>query len=220
MACRLITVVVMTDLNNSNESNERPTDADSTSSSASNASSHSAGQHADGSAPSSGSTPSTPDMSDEWAAFAAAHADDLQDVESSRNAKRFEKHAQRKDKEALLSIQDLSSDSFVGTATPRGPRDFSGSSWLDTDDVMDRYGDDFVPPNPSIGKIRTPLLVFWILFIVGVVGLIASVLLPSMASILGTVFGLCALIGGAGLLSQLKGHNPHRNGYTDDGARV
>lgn len=40
----------------------------------------------------------------DWAAFAAEHANDLQDVERSRNARRFEKHAQRKEKEALLGI--------------------------------------------------------------------------------------------------------------------
>ena len=43
----------------------------------------------------------------DWAAFAAEHANDLQDVERSRNARRFEKHAQRKEKEALLSVDDL-----------------------------------------------------------------------------------------------------------------
>ena len=44
----------------------------------------------------------------DWAAFAAEHANDLQDVERSRNARRFEKHAQRKEKEALLSDMDAS----------------------------------------------------------------------------------------------------------------
>ncbi len=70
----------MTDLNNSNADEEHP-----------NAASN------DGSA----------DLDSAWAEFAQSHADDLKAVENSRSAKRFEKHAQRREKEALLSINDL-----------------------------------------------------------------------------------------------------------------
>ena len=89
--------------------------------------------------------------------------------------------------------------------TGRGPRDFTGSSWLDTDRVMDRYGDDFVPPNPEIGHVKLSKLVFWILLVAGVIGIIASVFVPALASILGSIFGLCALVGAAGLIVQHKG---------------
>ena len=101
----------------------------------------------------------------DWAAFAAEHANDLQDVERSRNARRFEKHAQRKEKEALLSVDDLDAGTFTDDKVPlhqRGPRDHGGRSWLDTDDVMDEYGDDFVPPNPKIGRVNASKLVFWL----------------------------------------------------------
>ena len=138
------------------------------------------------------------DLDAAWAAFEAEHQDDLSDVAASRNAKRFEKHAQRKEKEALLSVDDLTADSFAKSGPARGPRDFTGSSWLDTDDVMDRYGDDFVPPNPKIGHVGGAKLLFWILL----------------------VAGICIIIGGAGLLARHKGFNETRTDYFDDGARV
>jgi len=102
----------------------------------------------------------------------------------------------------------------------RGPRDHGGRSWLDTDDVMDEYGDDFVPPNPKIGRVNASKLVFWILLVAGVAGIIASVFVPALATFLGSIFGLCALVGGAGLILQHKGHTETRTDMFDDGARV
>ncbi len=73
----------------------------------------------------------------------------LHDVASSRQAKKFEKQAKKREKEALLSVDDLDIGSFTDDARPSrggkkgkqsGPRDFTGSSWLDTDNVMDAYG--------------------------------------------------------------------------------
>ena len=188
----------MTDLNNSNDDEERPNDA-----------SHGGGSPMD-------------DLDAAWAEFADSHADDLKAVERSRSAKRFEKHAQRREKEALLSIDDLDQGTFTNDAPAngRGPRDFTGSSWLDTDRVMDRYGDDFVPPNPEIGHVKLSKLVFWILLVAGVIGIIASVFVPALASILGSIFGLCALVGAAGLIVQHKGHRETRTDEFDDGARV
>ena len=185
----------MTDLNNSNDDEERPNDA-----------SHGGGSPMD-------------DLDAAWAEFADSHADDLKAVERSRSAKRFEKHAQRREKEALLSIDDLDQGTFTNDAPAngRGPRDFTGSSWLDTDRVMDRYGDDFVPPNPEIGHVKLSKLVFWILLVAGVIGIIASVFVPALASILGSIFGLCALVGAAGLIVQHKGHRETRNDEFDDG---
>ena len=169
----------MTDLNNSNDDEERPNDA-----------SHGGGSPMD-------------DLDAAWAEFADSHADDLKAVERSRSAKRFEKHAQRREKEALLSIDDLDQGTFTNDAPAngRGTRDFTGSRWLVTDRVMDRYGDDFVPPSPEIG-------------------IIASVFVPALASILGSIFGLCALVGAAGLIVQHKGHRETRTDEFDDGARV
>ena len=66
-------------------------------------------------------------------------------------------------------------------------------------------------------------LVFWILLIVGVIGVIGvigSVFLPSMAPVLGTIFGTSTLIGAAGLIMRHKGHNETKTDYFDDGARV
>ena len=124
-------------------------------------------------------------------------------------------------REALLSIQDLDQGTFTDdTPQGRGPRDFTGSSWLDTDSVMDRYGDDFTPPNPSIGHVKISKLVFWVLLIAGVAGIIASAFMPALAGILGSIFGVCALIGAAGLIVQHKGHTQTRRDVFDDGARV
>lgn len=193
----------MTENNNSNVDDGRPTPTPGND-----------GQSADGDA---GRSPD--DLDAAWAQFAAEHADDLNDVERSRNARRFEKHAQRREKEALLSVDDLDASAFAGGAG-RGPRDFTGSSWLDTDDVMDRYGDPFTPPNPDLGPVDKSKLVFWILLVVGVAGIIGSVFLPSLAAVLGTVFGACALIGAAGLIVRHKGHAETKTDYFDDGARV
>lgn len=157
---------------------------------------------------------------DAWESFATAHANELRDIERSRSARRFERHATRSREKARISVDDLQDGVFVDGVRGQGPRDFSGSSWLDTDRIMDRYGDDFVPPNPSLGHIQASSLMFWTLFIVGVVGLIASLFAPSLIRVLATVFAFCALIGGAGLVTQLRGHDSQRNGYTDDGARV
>ena len=65
-----------------------------------------------------------------------------------------------------------------------------------------------------------PLLVFWILLVAGVAGIIASVFVPALATFLGSIFGLCALVGGAGLILQHKGHTETRTDMFDDGARV
>ena len=50
---------------------------------------------------------------------------------------------------------------------------------------MDRYGDDFVPPNPEIGHVKPSKLVFWILLVAGVIGIIASVFVPAFLTYSG-----------------------------------
>ncbi|RBP98205.1 hypothetical protein CRD60_03440 [Bifidobacterium aemilianum] len=165
---------------------------------------------------------------DLWASFEQEHADDLQDIADSKHARRFERHIKRQKKKALLSVDDLDPKAFTGGSRSKrgknqqgvGPRDFTGTSWLDTDDVMDTYGDDFVPPNISLGHFGGSRLVFWILFLLGIAGLIASVLLPNLTPLLGTVFGLFALLGGGGLLLVHKGFSETKDDYCDDGARV
>lgn len=166
-----------------------------------------------------GETPNDADLDAAWAEFEAGHRDDLKDVAGSSSARRFERHAERKEKEALIDVRDLKADAFVG-GNSRGPRDFTGSSWLDTDDVMDRYGDDFTPPNPSIGPVSKVDAMFWALLVVGIAGIIGSLFVPALTGLLGTVFGVCALIGGAGLLARHKGHTQTREDIFDDGARV
>ena len=54
-----------------------------------------------------------------------------------------------------------------------------------TDDVMDRYGDPFTPPNPDLGPVNKSKLVFWILLIVGVIGVIGSVIIGRIVFKLG-----------------------------------
>ncbi|MCI1219378.1 MAG: hypothetical protein LKF99_02390 [Bifidobacterium sp.] len=188
----------MTDLNNSNADDERPTPAPG-------GGTHDAG--ADDKL---------------WAEFENAHADDLGDVAHSRNAKRFERQAARKEKEALLSVSDLDEGAFTDDILrpARGPRDFTTSSWLDTDSVLDSQGSDFVPPNPSIGHIDATVIVFWALAVLGIAGVITSVLLPQFTTLLATVSGVCALIGGAGLLTRHHGRTNSTDDIFDNGARV
>ncbi|NMM93087.1 hypothetical protein [Bifidobacterium oedipodis] len=235
----------MTENHNSNANDEQPTptpdDGQSHASDSATPSSPAQSMHGD-----------VNDLDKAWAAFEEAHRDDLKDVASSKQARKFEKQAQRREKEALLHVEDLDLGTFTDDAVPlrerirrrgkasstsnssnagtsqassasanqSGPRDFTGSSWLDADDVMDRYGDDFVPPNPQIGPVNTSKLVFWILLLVGVFGLIASVFVPPLAALLGTIFGLCTLLGAAGLIIRHKGHSQTRRDEFDDGARV
>ncbi|MBT1172126.1 hypothetical protein JS528_01875 [Bifidobacterium sp. MA2] len=193
----------MTELNNTNAGDERTNPAPGGNGAAGNAR----------------KGPDLGNLNEAWAAFQAEHKDDLDAVASSRNAKRFEKHAERREKEMLLHVRDLDPSSFSRTGSTHGPRDFTGSSWLDADTVLDA-GEDFVPPNPSIGPVRKSKLVFWIMLIAGVAGIIVSAFLPFLTWILSPIFGLCMLIGAGGLIVQHKGHTETREDEFDDGARV
>ncbi|WEV63510.1 DUF308 domain-containing protein [Bifidobacterium sp. ESL0732] len=207
----------MTSLKDSNNSDDKRDGADS------GASSNDA-SNGNGSGNPSSSDAAAQDEA--WKRFEAEHADDLDDISSSRNAKRFEKRAKREEKKALLSVEDITPDSFANgfsasssSSKPRGPRDFEGSSWLDTDNVIDSF-DDFTPPNPDLGHLDPVKVVFWGLLVIGIAGLIAAVFFPRFAGIMGLVFGLSALIGGVGLLTKHKGFHQTQTDYYDDGSRV
>lgn len=152
---------------------------------------------------------------EEWDRFERSHQDDLRDVAGSRAAKRFERHARRQRRKALLSVKDLDDGSFTDDpGAGRGPRDFTGPSILDAPD------DDFTPPNPRLGRPRASLLVFGVLLVAGIAGVITAAFLPGLAGLLGTVCGTAAVIGGAGLIIlRREGGSPHRD-PDDDGARV
>lgn len=155
----------------------------------------------------------------DWQNFLEAHGEDLTDIERSRTARKFEKHAEKQEKKRLLDASDLTSDSF--TAKPgvgRGPRDFR-TSWLDMDDSL---GDDgtFTPAPADLGSMKRSTIAFAIITLVGVLGLILVLFVPAIARILGTVAGLLTLIGAAGLVMQLRGHNETKTSPFDDGARV
>ncbi|MBT1175467.1 hypothetical protein JS530_08160 [Bifidobacterium sp. LC6] len=178
------------------------------------------------------------DLDAAWAAFEAEHKADLNDVASSRQAKKFEKQAKKREKEALLSVDDLSADAFTDGVRPfherankaRGPRDFTGSSWLDTDDVMDRYDDGgFTPPNPDLGPVHASTVLLTVLLVIGLVGTLAMILVPALysipvlSSILNIVFGICTVLGLGGLVVKIlnrKNRPGDKGGYFDDGARV
>lgn len=190
----------MTEHNNTNASGERPIPGP--------------GEGSQG-----GSSSGEP-LDEAWEAFAHDHARDLEDVERSRNAKQFERHARRAEKKALLSVDDLDQGTFTDDAigAGRGPRDNTSSSWLDTDDVMDRYGDRFVPPT-SFAPTPHSIILFTALTVIGVLGIIASVLVPKFTGIIGTVCAICLLLGIAGLVASRRGHVHHDDPF-DDGARV
>jgi hypothetical protein len=171
------------------------------------------------------SRPSDSSDVNDWERFTKEHADDLEGIANSSNARKFEKHARRQEKKALMSIDDLSPDFFVAGRRKRdaidghGPRDFERSTWLDADDVMDGI-DDFTPPNPSLGPINTVHVVFWTMLVAGVALIIAAAFLPRFAGVLGLLGGLSAVIGAAGLV--LRHHNSigKHPGWVDDGSRV
>ena len=153
----------------------------------------------------------------EWERFVGEHADDLDDVANSRSARKFERHARREEKKAMLSVDDLSSDAFV--RRPAGPRDFTRSSWLDVDDAMDA-GNHFTPPDPDLGDVRRSTAVLGAMVALGVLGLIVSVLSPVLNGIIAGVSGVVLLVGAAGLFMRLRGHNETRRDIFDDGSRV
>lgn len=208
----------MTDLNNTNAGDERT-----------NPTPNGDGRGSEG----AGDPTTKPDLGNldaAWSAFEAEHKDELKSVASSRNAKRFEKHAERREKEQLINIDDLAPDAFSRTGASHGPRDFTGSSWLDTDAVMDAYDDGgFTPPDPEIGPVKRSTLVCWILLAVGLVGSVATMFIPGLDTLpflnwlADILFGMCTVIGLVGLISKLLNRRQQtgdRGGYFDDGARV
>ncbi|MEE1296705.1 MAG: DUF308 domain-containing protein [Bifidobacterium sp.] len=166
---------------------------------------------------------SSPAGDDSWSEFVSEHAEDLQDVERSRTGRKFSRHVEREQKKAMLSVNDLKEDSFVGG---NGPRDHTGASWLDTDDIMDRHGAGFTPPNPDLrGGTTTTRLVCGILLVVGVVGIILASLFPAHTGWIGLVSAILIMVGAGGLMLT-RSPNPHLPDHEDDdytgdnGARV
>lgn len=107
-------------------------------------------------------------------------------------------------KQRSVSVDKILAD---GTQDPRNYR----SSWLDTDRVMDDWGEDFVPPNPRINLKDKTLVTLWVLFALGVVGIIVSVVIPSFTGWISSIAGVCLLISSAGLLMR-RGNAHHGDG--------
>lgn len=228
----------MTENQNSNADGKRPTPTPGNGQDY-DTSSKSSTPGAAGPATNGADTPQSHDANDldaAWAAFEAEHQADLHDVASSRQARKFEKQAKKREKEALLSVNDLDIGSFTDDVRPgrggrrSGPRDFTGSSWLDVDNVMDAHDDGgFTPPNPELGPVRTSTMLLVTLLVVGLVGEMVMVLVPGLNSIpllgplLNILFGLGVLLGLGGLVAGIlnrKDRPGDRGGYYDDGARV
>lgn len=150
---------------------------------------------------------------------AAIKAQHLQDGEKVAKNKFSLKNLSSK--ESYISLQ-RTKDSHVQFVNPQGPRDNTRSSWLDVDETMDDYGDDFVPPNPTLENIPLTTAVLWIVFALGIAGIIFCAFVPSLATIVGIASGLFILIGGAGLIMNRKKPNPYKEDYRDygHGARV
>ena len=108
----------MTENQNSNADGERPTPTPGNGQD-SDTSPKSSTPGAAGPATNGADTPQSHDMNDldaAWAAFEAEHQADLHDVASSRQAKKFEKQAKKREKEALLSVDDLDIGSRAAAA--------------------------------------------------------------------------------------------------------
>ena len=141
----------------------------------------------------------------------------------------------KREKEALLSVDDLDIGSFTDDARPDrgrkgGPRDFTGSGWLDTDNVMDAYDDGgFTPPNPDLGPVKASTMLLVALLIIGLVGETVMIFVPGLNTIsllgalLNILFGLGVILGLGGLVAKIlnrKDRPGDQGGYYDDGARV
>lgn len=151
-----------------------------------------------------------------WEDFLDSHADDLDALESSRTARKFEKQARKSEKKAALKAEDLNRDSFVGGA---GPRDFQGSSWLDTDEVMDQSS-VFTPPNPDLSDLGRSRIVFILLTVLGLVCFFLTIFIPRWSGLTGTLAGLLLLIGIAGLIVDRKNFRDASSGLFDDDDRI
>ena len=156
-------------------------------------------------------TPTNDDAA--WERFAAEHGDELKDMENSRSARKFERHARKAEKQALLSVNDLRADAFATRPAP-GPRDFTGPSLLDAAD------DHFTPPEPDLGGMRRSTMVLWAMLLLGVAGVIGSLFVPVLGGLVAGVGGVLLLVGAAGLVSRLRGHSETRRDMFDDGSRV
>ena len=243
LAGRLIRVTVMTDNQNSNVDGEQPIPTPGNGrDSATPADPQKAtdtGHNANGNGAMPSGKHDIGNLDDAWAAFEAEHQADLNDVASSRQAKKFEKQAKKREKEALLSVDDLDIGSFTDDARPgrgrrggkqSGPRDFTGSSWLDTDNVMDTYDDGgFTPPNPDLGPVKASTVLLVALLIIGLVGETVMIFVPGLNAIpllgalLNILFGLGVILGLGGLVAKIlnrKDRPGDQGGYYDDGARV
>ena len=203
----------MTENQNSNADGERPTPTPGNGQD-SDTSSKSSTPGAAGPATNGADTPQSHDMNDldaAWAAFEAEHQADLHDVASSRQAKKFEKQAKKREKEALLSVDDLDIGSF-------------------TDDVMDTYDDGgFTPPNPDLGPVKASTVLLTALLIIGLAGETVMIFVPGLNAIpllgalLNILFGLGVILGLGGLVAKIlnrKDRPGDQGGYYDDGARV
>lgn len=230
----------MTDNQNSNVDGEQPTPTPGDGRDSAVSSNGQAGHTGNGDGNAQSANPHDFGNLDEaWAAFEAEHQADLSDVASSRQAKKFERQAKKREKEALLSVDDLDIGAFTDDARPgrgrrggarSGPRDFTGSSWLDTDNVMDAYDDGgFTPPNPDLGPVKASTVLLVALLIIGLAGETVMIFVPGLNAIpllgglLNILFGLGVILGLGGLVAKIlnrKDRPGDQGGYYDDGARV
>ena len=96
-------------------------------------------------------------------------------------------------------------------ASSQAPRDFTGSSWLDTDNVMDAYDDGgFTPPNPDLGPVKASTVLLTALLIIGLAGETVMIFVPGLNAIpllgalLNILFGLGVNFGSG----RIGGQNP------------
>ncbi|PNS43758.1 hypothetical protein [Gardnerella vaginalis] len=180
----------------------------------------------------SGKDNNSHDLQDDWSNFLSEHAEDFKAIEKSKNAKNFEKYVKREEKRNIKEIKEQEEQARKNAQKnlireqeeflSHGPRDNIRSSWLDVDSTMDKYGDDFIPPNPRFNNIRLSIVILWIMLLVGIAGIITSAFIPIIAYIAGSISIVLIIIGGFGLLMIRKDSHNENNEYSDygKGARV
>lgn len=152
-----------------------------------------------------------------WSQFVSEHKEDFNDLEKSKSAKIFKKRINQAAKPLKNIALSDKSDLKKSDLRKSGPRDNTKLSWLDVDKTMDEYGDDFIAPNPHFNNVSITLIVLWSVFILGILGMILSVLVPYLALYTGSVSAFLFLIGGAGLLMSRKKSNTSIEDYNEFG---
>lgn len=181
-----------------------------------NKNTNSAGQNS-GNGDSNGFSHSAEDR--QWEHFINEYEGDFNDEQINSIKKQFEKNAKKierkRKKEIKKAIKNASfNDDFAAINTKPGPRDVSGISWIDDDPSS------FSPENPVLPSPSAAGIAVLILIVAGIAAAVCALIFSAVPSIVGSIGGICILLGFGLFLANHKGFNETRKDEFDDGARI